>query len=77
MTNNNQENNGKSNGFKNLFKPVVSINIPVETSTEKLNEVLNVLGITETPLPPLEQIDQINLQITLNFRQTSNSDRTV
>lgn len=56
----------------NHINPVVVINLPVKTSKEKFDEVLNVLGIVETPLPPLEEINQINLEITIeNGGQTN------
>lgn len=65
MKNNNEQSNGKSNGSENLFKPTLSIYIPVETNLSTLNKVLELLDLAGVPLP-IEQVNQINLQITVN-----------
>ena len=65
MKNNNEQTNGKSNGAEKLFQPTIIINIPVKASKAKIQEVLSLLEI-DAPLPPLTQIDQINLQLEVS-----------
>lgn len=70
MKNNNKRNtdesiNGKPNGSENLFKPTLSLYIPVETNLSTLNKVLELLDLADVPLP-IEPVNQINLQITVN-----------
>lgn len=62
--NNNEETNGNTNDAANLFEPTITINIPIKTTQAKLEEVLEVLGF-DAQLPPMEQINQINLQISI------------
>lgn len=59
--NNNEETNGKStdNGIT-----IISLNIPITTTEEKLLKVVEILGLSDAPLP-INEVDQINLQITL------------
>ncbi len=43
----------------------LSINLPIKITKTKIQEILSFLGI-DAPMPPLEQINQINLQITID-----------
>lgn len=43
---------------------IVSLNIPITTTEEKLKQVLDSFGF-DAPLPLLSEVDQINLQITI------------
>lgn len=62
MKDNNKPTDDESTNGNN--QAIVSLNIPITTTKDKFQDVLNILDF-DAPLPPLEQVDQINLQITI------------
>lgn len=63
MNNNNEQTDENTNGNN---QAIVSLVIPITTTENKLKLILGALGF-DAPLPPLDEVDQINLQITIEL----------
>lgn len=62
-----ESNESKSEG-ENL-----SINLPMTATAKKVDSILQQFGV-DAPMPPLEQINQINLQITIENGGQNNGE---
>jgi hypothetical protein len=61
---NNTKQNKPTNGTEKISAKV-SLNLPVQTELQTVRQILDLLGLADAPMPPLESIDEFHLILSV------------